>query len=199
MIDTSNHGILPNRYNPHAWLIGDPEIGEGTWIGAFTLIDGRGGLQIGNGCDISSGAHILTHSTVRRCISERHYNRVDEAKTVIEDFVFVGENSTILMGCHIGHHSVIAAGSVVREHTIIPPYSLVAGVPGRVVRSVQDEVNALKAGSGDWNEPIPLTWPRVGGEEQVAVAGVPCWWSKKDRGGYAKDSAPSRHTASEKK
>jgi len=137
---TADHGLPANRYNAHAWLIGEPRIGEGTWIGAFTLIDGRGGLTIGRGCDISSGAHILTHSSARRCVSERRYPGVDEKPTTIEDHVFVGEHATILMGCRIGHHSIVAAGSVVLEDTVVPPYSLVAGVPACVVRSIEDEV-----------------------------------------------------------
>ena len=62
-----DHAALPpNPYNPHAWVIGDPVVGEGTWIGAFTMIDGSGGLTIGRGCDISSGAQLYTHSSVRR-------------------------------------------------------------------------------------------------------------------------------------
>jgi acetyltransferase-like isoleucine patch superfamily enzyme len=134
------HGIPPNRYNPHCWITGRPEIGEGTWIGAFTLIDGQGGLRIGRGCDISSGAQILTHSTVRRCVSERRYQQVDRRPTVVEDHVFVGTNAVILMGAHVGHHSVIAAGAVVLEGAVIPPYSLVAGVPGRVVRDIREEI-----------------------------------------------------------
>lgn len=141
----SEHGIPANPYNAHAWLIGEPTIGEGTWIGAFTVIDGRGGLSIGRGCDISSGAHILTHSSALRCVTERRYPVVDEAPTVIEDYVFVGENATILMGVRVGHHSIVAAGSIVLEGTIVPPYSLVAGVPGRIVRSIRDDVERLKA------------------------------------------------------
>lgn len=134
------HGIPENPYNRHCWITGSPEIGKDTWIGAFTLIDGQGGLTIGRGCDISCGAQILTHSTVRRCLSERRHAVVDRHRTTVEDHVFVGTNAVILMGCHIGHHSVIAAGAVVLEHTVIPPYSLVAGVPARVLRSIQSEV-----------------------------------------------------------
>jgi acetyltransferase-like isoleucine patch superfamily enzyme len=136
----NEHGITPNKYNPHAWIINDPEIGEGTWIGAFTVIDGIGGLKIGKGCDISCGVHIITHSTVKRCVTERKYNDVEKSETVIEDHVFIGEHATILKGVHIGHHSVIAAGAVVKENTIIPPYSLMAGVPGRIVRNIKDEI-----------------------------------------------------------
>jgi acetyltransferase-like isoleucine patch superfamily enzyme len=144
-MDPAPHGIPPNRYNPHAWITGEPTIGEGTWIGAFTLIDGRGGLSIGRGCDISSGAHVLTHSSAWRCVSERRYNRVDERPTVIEDHVFVGENATILMGARVGHHSIVAAGSVVLENTVVPPYSLVAGVPARLVRSIEEDIDRLMA------------------------------------------------------
>lgn len=134
-----DHGIPANPYNPHAWITGKPKIGKGTWIGAFCLIDGKGGLVIGKGCNISCGAHILTHSTVRRCISEGRYKRVDRTPTKIGDYVFVGENVTILMGARIGHHSVIGAGAVVKEKTRIPPYSLVVGVPAEIVRNLREK------------------------------------------------------------
>jgi acetyltransferase-like isoleucine patch superfamily enzyme len=139
------HGIPPNAYNPHAWIIGEPTIGSGTWIGAFTLIDGSGGLTIGKGCDISSGAHILTHSSAKRCVSERRYPTVDRRPVSIGDHVFVGENATILMGCTIGHHSIIAAAALVLEGTDVPPYSLVAGVPGRVVRTIRNDIESWVA------------------------------------------------------
>lgn len=126
------------------WIVGNPEIGEGTWIGAFTLIDGQGGLVIGKGCNIACGAQILTHSTVRRCISERVYEDIDKAATTVEDFVFVGSNAVVLMGCRIGHHSVIAAGAVVREHTVVEPYSMWGGVPAKFIRTVRDDVNSIR-------------------------------------------------------
>ncbi len=145
-----DHGIPPNPYNPHCWITGTPEIGEGCWIGPFTLIDGIGGLRIGRGCDISTGAQILSHSTVRRCITEKKYSQIDVGLTVIEDYVFLGTNAVVLMGCHIGHHSIIAAGCVLKEGTVVPPFSLVAGVPGRIVRSIQSEYD--KWAKGDHGE-----------------------------------------------
>lgn len=148
------HGFADNAYNAHCWITGQPAIGEDCWIGAFTLIDGQGGLRIGRGCDISCGAQILTHSTVRRCLSERAYNQVDRSPTVLEDYVFVGTNAVVLMGCHIGHHSVIAAGAVVLEGTRIPPYSLVAGVPARVVRSLNDDVDRWRRDESRRSAPI---------------------------------------------
>lgn len=125
-----------NPYNPAAWILGTPNIGEKTWIGAFTLIDSlHDTLTIGRGCNISSGAQILTHNTIKRCISEQSYPHIDHAPTIIEDFCFIGTHATILMGSVIGHHSVIGAGCVVAEHTIIPPYSIVTGVPGKITGS----------------------------------------------------------------
>jgi len=46
------------------------------------------------------------------------------------------------MGCRIGDHCIIAAGAVLLEDTVIPPYSLVAGVPARIVRDIRSEVDA---------------------------------------------------------
>lgn len=107
------------------------------------MIDGQGGLKIGNGVNISTSASILTHSTVNRTVTNRAYNVVDRKPTVIEDNVFVGQNAVILMGCHIGHNSIVAAGAVVLEDSVIPPFSLVAGVPAKIVRSIEQEVNQL--------------------------------------------------------
>lgn len=138
--------LPPNPYNPHAWITGEPRIGEGTWIGAFTLIDGQGGLKIGRGCDISCGAQILSHSTVRRCVTGRAHAQVDRKPTEIGDCVFVGANAVVQMGARVGEHSVIGAGAVVLEDQVIPPYSLAVGVPARVVRDLRGEIAAWSGG-----------------------------------------------------
>lgn len=124
-----DHHIPPNRYNPHAWIIGDPTIGEGTWIGPFTIIDGSGGLTIGRGCDISSGAHIYTHASTKRCVSGRAYPEVDRAPTSIGDHVFIGANAVVQMGVTIGDRAVVSAGAVVTAD--VPSGLVVSGVPAR--------------------------------------------------------------------
>lgn len=129
--------FLKNKYNNYTWIIGKPKIGKGTWIGAFTVIDAQGGLTIGKGCDISSGVHIYTHTTVRRCVSERKYSKVDMEPVKIGNFVHIGANATILMGSTIGDHSVIGAGCVIQENTAISAYSIVVGIPGKVVGSTK--------------------------------------------------------------
>ena len=131
--DRDAHGFPPNPYNPHAWIIGEPHIGEGCWIGAFAVLDGSGGLAIGKGCDISCGVQIYTHSTVRRVISEREHPGVERQSTSIGDHCHLGANAVVLMGCDIGDHSIVGAGAVVREGTVAPPWSVIVGVPGRVI------------------------------------------------------------------
>ena len=122
-------GLPPNPYNALSWFVGEPEVGPGVWIGAFTLIDGSGGLKIGAGVNVSSGAQLLTHSSARRTVTERAYPAVDRAPVEIGDHVFIGANAVVLMGSVIGHHSIVAAGAVVTEGSRFPPYSLIAGVP----------------------------------------------------------------------
>ena len=126
------HHLPDNPYNPHAWFVGEPVIGSGCWIGAFTVIDGSGGLRIGTGCDISAGAQIYTHSTVRRVISERR-DGIERAPTTIGDHVHIGAGAVILMGCTIGDHVIIGAGAVVTQFTEVPSFAAVVGVPGRII------------------------------------------------------------------
>ena len=123
-----------NPWNPHAWVVGEPVVGAGTWIGAFTVIDGSGGLTIGAGCDISSGAQIYTHSSARRCVSGRRFAEVERAPVVIGDRVFIGAGAVVNMGVTIGDEAVIAAGAVVTSD--VAARAIVAGVPARVVGRV---------------------------------------------------------------
>lgn len=127
-----DHGLPANPYNPHAWIVGEPVIGNDVWIGAFTVIDGSGGLTIGRGCDISAGVQIYTHSTVARCVSERRMP-IERTETTIGEFVHIGANAVVLMGAIIGSYSVIGAGAVVKASTIAPEYSLLVGVPARII------------------------------------------------------------------
>lgn len=122
-----------NRYNPLAWIMGEPEIGEGTWIGPFCLIDGSGGLTIGEGCDIAAGVHVYTHSTAARCVTGRSVE-VEQRPVRIGSKTFVGAQAVILMGVTIGDGCVIGAGAVVT--TDVPDGSCVIGVPARVVGTV---------------------------------------------------------------
>lgn len=157
-----DHGLPNNPYNKHAWVVGHPEIGERVWIGAFCLIDaGHSPLKIGRGTDISSGVQILTHSTLTRCISERRHGDIETSPTEIGEFCFIGTHATILMGAKIGHHSVIAAGAVVPQFAKIPPYSILAGVPAKIIGSSKKFLKNVE------KESISVVIPAYNEEETV--------------------------------
>lgn len=64
----------------------------------------------------------------------------------IEDDVLIGMSATVLNDAVIGRESLVAAGTVVLEGTVVPPRSLVAGVPGKVRRQLtDDEVEKVRA------------------------------------------------------
>jgi len=141
--NAASDALPANPYNPLAWIIGEPRIGAGTWIGAFTVIDGSGSLEIGEKCDISAGVHIYTHSSVAQCLSH-DAEPIERVRTVVGDHVHIGANAVILMGCEIGSHSIIGAGAVVKENTVVPEYSLVVGVPARIIPDGARRFEALQ-------------------------------------------------------
>jgi len=115
-------------------VLGDVTIGKDVWVGPFTLLDGSGGLTIGNGCDISSGVQIYTHDTVKQTLSEGNES-IDRAPTSIGNHCHLGAGSIILKGVSIGHHSVVGAGCVVTKS--FPAYSIIAGVPGKRIGEIR--------------------------------------------------------------
>jgi carbonic anhydrase/acetyltransferase-like protein (isoleucine patch superfamily) len=62
---------------------------------------------------------------------------------VVEDECLIGIGSRVLNNCRIGTGSIIAAGAVVPEHTVVPPRTLWAGVPAKLRRELSDKDHAL--------------------------------------------------------
>jgi carbonic anhydrase/acetyltransferase-like protein (isoleucine patch superfamily) len=58
----------------------------------------------------------------------------------ISSNVLIGMGSIILSGAEIGEGCIIAAGAVVKEREVIPPFSLVAGVPGKIIKTLSEDV-----------------------------------------------------------
>lgn len=112
-------------------VFGDVRVGEHTWIGPFTLLDGSGGgLEIGSHCSISAGVQIYTHDTVERSLSGGKAPIVT-APTRIGSNCYIGPNSVIVKGVTIGDGVIIGANSLVLKD--IPAGSKAFGTPCRVV------------------------------------------------------------------
>lgn len=113
--------------------VGDVMIGDHTRIGLHNTIIGP--VIIGGHVNLAQGITItaLNHNF------ENSKKRIDEqgvstCAVVIEDDIWIGANAVILPGVTIGHHSVVAAGAVVTKD--VPPHSLVAGVPAKVIKQI---------------------------------------------------------------
>jgi carbonic anhydrase/acetyltransferase-like protein (isoleucine patch superfamily) len=57
----------------------------------------------------------------------------------VESHCLIGMRATILNNATIGEYSIVGAGALVTENTIIPPRSLVIGMPAKVKRQLNDE------------------------------------------------------------
>lgn len=111
----------------NAYVYGNVEVGEDTWIGPFTILDGSGGrLKIGKGCDVSAGVQIYTHDTVKKCVSNQSA-RAEYGNVEIEDYCYIGPMSVISRGVKIGAHSIICTHSFVNKS--FPEYSIIGGIP----------------------------------------------------------------------
>jgi acetyltransferase-like isoleucine patch superfamily enzyme len=117
-------------------VFGDVRVGRDTWIGPFTILDGSGGLTIGDNCSISSGVQIYSHDTVEWAVSggALPYRR---APVSIGSCCYLGPGTVVAKGVSVGEHSVVGVGSFVNRD--VPAYSIAVGVPCRVVGRVRLE------------------------------------------------------------
>jgi acetyltransferase-like isoleucine patch superfamily enzyme len=113
-----------------ALVIGEVKVGEQTWIGPYTVLDGSGGLEIGSFCSISAGVQIYSHDTVAWALSGGH-ERPERAPTCIRSRCYIGPNTVIAKGVTIGEGCLIGANSLVLND--IPAGSKAFGTPCRVV------------------------------------------------------------------
>lgn len=128
-------------------------IGDNSKIGAFVEI--QKGASIGKNCKISShsficeGVHIednvfighgvmFTNDLFPRATNPDGSQQTDSDWTVVETFIkkgaSVGSNATILAGITIGENALVGAGACVTKD--VPPNTVVAGVPAKVIKSL---------------------------------------------------------------
>jgi acetyltransferase-like isoleucine patch superfamily enzyme len=113
-----------------ALVIGDVRVGKHSWIGPFTVLDGSGGLEIGEYCSISAGVQIYTHDTVRWATSGGRTDP-DRSPVRIGGRCYIGPNTVVCKGVTIGDGCVIGANSFV--NCDLPSGSKAWGTPARVV------------------------------------------------------------------
>ena len=109
-------------------------MGDNSNIGPYNYIGCSGKITIGNNVmlaprvSIYAENHVFDHPEI--LIRDQG---VEKKEVIIEDDCWIAANSILLAGVTIGKGSVVAAGSVVTEN--VPPYSVVAGVPAKWIKS----------------------------------------------------------------
>jgi carbonic anhydrase/acetyltransferase-like protein (isoleucine patch superfamily) len=128
--------------DPSAQIIGDVTLGEqaSVWMNAVLRGDVNS-IRIGarsnvQDCAVLHGMRNLYPVIVGEMVTIGHNATVHGC--VLEDAVLIGIGATVLNDARVGEGSIIAAGAVIPEHMVIPPNSLVAGVPGKVRRTLGD-------------------------------------------------------------
>ncbi|MBC7888322.1 MAG: acyltransferase [Ferruginibacter sp.] len=124
-------------------------IGEDSYVGDHSRIWSGEEVKIGNHVQISHNVNIIDTSAHEFDAIERAERYIDmisngpwvdqgnvqTAPVIIEDYAWISLNATILRGVTIGEGSIVAANSVVTKD--VPPYTLVAGIPAKVVKHLQ--------------------------------------------------------------
>jgi maltose O-acetyltransferase len=126
-------------------------------IGEFTLV--TGGLHVDLGAPVRIGSmvrigHDVSLLTINHAVGPRHLRAGTSffAEIVIEDGCWLASRCTVLPGVTIGTGAIVAAGSVVTR--AVPEHTLVAGVPARVIRHLDDDTGPESAiGMFDFTRP----------------------------------------------
>jgi len=141
---------------PNATVIGAVTMNPGSsvYYGAVLRADGDS-ITLGEGSNLQD--NVVVHvdrgvpTTIGSGVSVGHGAVVHGC--TIEDDCLIGMNATVLNRAVIGRESLVAAGALVLEGTVIPPRSLVAGVPAKVRRELNDdEVAGIRRNAEGYRE-----------------------------------------------
>ena len=127
----------------NATIVGDVIMGEGcsVWFNAVLRGDVNS-IRIGNHVNIQDGSvlHTLYEKSV---VTIGDYVSIGHNVTVhgadIHDYALIGMGATLLDYAEIGEGAIVAAGALVLSNTIVPPYTLWAGVPAKYIKDVEPE------------------------------------------------------------
>lgn len=142
--------VDPSAYIfPNATVIGNVRIGKEVWIGPGAVLRGDyGEIEIGDYTAVED--NVVVHArpdektTVGKHVTLGHLSVIHTP--TIEDWAVIGMGSTISDFAHVGEWSAVAEGAVVRNKAEIPPGSVAAGVPAKVIGSTSKEYRNLWIG-----------------------------------------------------
>jgi carbonic anhydrase/acetyltransferase-like protein (isoleucine patch superfamily) len=122
-----------------ATVLGDVRLGKdvNVWFSAVVRGDDAP-LSVGDRTNLQDGCVMHADTGIPNDVAEDvtvgHGAILHGVK--VERYALIGMGATLLGGSVIGEGSIVAAGALVPEKMLVPPYSLVVGVPAKVVRSL---------------------------------------------------------------
>ena len=144
-ISIGNHAFIgAEMFALHGGKI---SIGNNVYIGSFTSLQSKEQISIGDNVIIANNVVIVDNNNHPTSPAERlkmsqcedyindelwSWKYAESKPIVIEENVWIGRDSRILKGVTIGRGSIVALGSIVTHS--VPPYSVVAGNPAKVVK-----------------------------------------------------------------
>ena len=131
--------LIPPFYSAYGL---DLRVGQRVSINQCCTLYDMGGVDIADRVMIGPNVNIITTGHALAPSERRAF--VEAKPIVIETNVWIATGATILGGVTVGENSVIGAGAVVTKD--VPPNSLVAGNPARVVRSLEENPGDARAG-----------------------------------------------------
>ena len=127
-VDEAFH-LIPPLYCDHGLNI---RVGRNVFINQACMLNDIGGIEIGD--DVMIGPRVSLLTTGHPLDPGRRRRQIVAAPIAIERNVWLGAGATVLQGVTVGSDAVVAAGAIVTRD--VPPRTLVAGVPARVLREI---------------------------------------------------------------
>jgi carbonic anhydrase/acetyltransferase-like protein (isoleucine patch superfamily) len=136
---------------PNATLVGDITLGDNVsvWYGAILRAD-EDTILVGDRTNIQDGVIFHTDPGVTITVGEENiigHGAIIHGCTIGNNNL-IGIRATILNGAKIGNCCIIGAHALVTENMDVPDYSMVLGVPGKVVKTLPPEaIERMKLGA----------------------------------------------------
>jgi acetyltransferase-like isoleucine patch superfamily enzyme len=127
-VDETFH-LIPPLYSDHGLNI---RVGRNVFINQACVLNDIGGIEIGD--DVMIGPRVSLLTAGHPLDPGRRRSQIVAAPIAIERNVWLGAGATVLQGVTVGSDAVVAAGAIVTRN--VPPRTLVAGEPGRVLREI---------------------------------------------------------------
>ena len=135
--------VSPTAFiHPAAIVIGDVTLGARVSVWPTAVLRGDSeAIVVGEDSNIQDGTIVHVDSGVPCTIGARvaiGHRAIVHGATVSDDCL-IGMGAILLNRVHVGSGTIVGAGAVCREGMIIPPNSLVVGVPAKVIRETTPE------------------------------------------------------------